>query len=814
MSDSRLVQLAKAISVAVVVAAVAAPSAGAKPKRKPISPAAAFTLPPAKQCVSKAGLTLRVRKIARVKWTGATIKLDGKRFATFGRHALPGALKLTGLPSKRFAVSITAKAKDGRSATASRVYSPCAPLGGRPAPTPTPAPTPAPAPAPSGTGAPGSYSGRTPQQSVFSFYVSNDGTHLQDVYVPAYLGCAPSKNFYDHIGIADIAIAADGSFATTATQTGVLAGAPAHFAYTFSGHFQGSQVSGSYREDVTYDDGTAFSCTTNATSWTASRDAQGTQTAALPAGSYSGRTPEQSVFSFYVSNDGTHLQDVYVPAYLGCAPSKNFYDHIGIGDIAIAADGSFSGHATQDGVLAGNPATYTYTFSGHAHGSTTAGVTRVAGTFREDIAYNDGTVRSCTSDDQSWYALREAQGTQALSAPSAGSYSGRTPEQSVFSFYVSNDGTHLQDVVVPAYLGCTPSKNFYDHIGIATIPLAADGSFSATTTQHGVLFGTPATFTYTFSGHVHGTDDAGTVRFAGTFRESIAYDDGIPHACTTDNQAWHALREAQGTQALPSPPAGSYSGRTPEQSVFSFYVSNDGTHLQDVVVPAYLGCAPSKNFYDHIGFSEIALAADGSFSASATQDGILAGHPATFTYRFSGHLHGTVTGGAARFAGTFREDIAYDDGTSRSCTTDDQAWYATREAQGTQSASAPAGTYSGRTPEQSVFSFQVSNDGAHLLNVTVPTSLGCAPSRTGGDHITIADIPLAGDGSFAATVPATGVFSGHAATFTSTFRGHVHGTTSTGVTRIAGTYREDIAYTDAVAYSCTTNDQPFSAIHS
>jgi hypothetical protein len=26
--------------------------------------------------------------------------------------------------------------------------------------------------------------------------------------------------------------------------------------------------------------------------------------------------------------------------------------------------------------------------------------------------------------------------------------------------------------------------------------------------------------------------------------------------------------------------------------------------------------------------------------------------------------------------------------------------------------------------------------------------------------------------------------------------------------------REDIAYTDGVAYSCTTNDQPWSAIHS
>ncbi|WP_231379426.1 hypothetical protein, partial [Candidatus Solirubrobacter pratensis] len=304
MSRIRLVRLAKVVGVAVVLAAVVAPGSSARPERRPrpISPAVAFVLPPAQQCVSRARLMLRVRKVARVKWTGVTIKIDGKRFRTFARTALPGPLKLTGLPSKRFGLSITARAKDGRSATASRAYSPCPPFGGFPTPTPTPTPappaTPTPTPTPTGAHAPGSYSGRTPQQAVFSFYVSNDGTRLQDVTVPTYLGCTPSKTFYDHIGIADIAIAPDGSFTATTTQTGVLAGAPAHFTYTFSGHFQGTLVSGTYREDVSYDDGTAFACTTNPTTWTASREALGTQTAALPAGSYSGRTPEQSVFSF------------------------------------------------------------------------------------------------------------------------------------------------------------------------------------------------------------------------------------------------------------------------------------------------------------------------------------------------------------------------------------------------------------------------------------------------------------------------------------------------------------------------------------
>jgi hypothetical protein len=55
------------------------------------------------------------------------------------------------------------------------------------------------------------------------------------------------------------------------------------------------------------------------------------------------------------------------------------------------------------------------------------------------------------------------------------------------------------------------------------------------------LFGATATYTRTLSGHVHGTNSAGTVRTA--------------YSCTTDDQAWTALRDAQGTQTSPPPPA-------------------------------------------------------------------------------------------------------------------------------------------------------------------------------------------------------------------------------------------------------------------
>ena len=71
-------------------------------------------------------------------------------------------------------------------------------------------------------------------------------------------------------------------------------------------------------------------------------------------------------------------------------------------------------------------------------------------------------------------------------------------------------------------------------------PIAANGSFSATTTQDGVLYGKIAHFTYTFSGHFHGTTASGVERAAGSFREDITFDDG--RSCTSNQQAWSATR--------------------------------------------------------------------------------------------------------------------------------------------------------------------------------------------------------------------------------------------------------------------------------
>jgi hypothetical protein len=116
------------------------------------------------------------------------------------------------------------------------------------------------------------------------------------------------------------------------------------------------------------------------------------------------------------------------------------------------------------------------------------------------------------------------------------------------SFNVSSDSTRLQDVSIPTVaIGCTPSNSFYDQLYIPSIAIAADGSFTSTTTQTGALFGVPAAFTYTFSGHFHGTNSSGAERVAGAFREDITYNNGTAFSCTSNNQSWS-------TASVPSVP--------------------------------------------------------------------------------------------------------------------------------------------------------------------------------------------------------------------------------------------------------------------
>jgi hypothetical protein len=228
--------------------------------------------------------------------------------------------------------------------------------------------------------------------------------------------------------------------------------------------------------------------------------------------------------------------------YLTCTPGgATTSDHLGMPAVALT-DGAFDTTTTQDGVIGGYPATFTYTFEGNVHGVNPSGAARIAGTFVETITYTDTTARTCTSNEQSWTAARDAQPTQTDSAPPAGTYQGTNPQNNdPVTFSVSSDQTSLQNVSVPTvYLSCAPGgATMSDHLVIPSVSLT-NGAFNTTTTASGTVSGHPATFTYTFEGNFHGVNESGAARAAGMFQETITYTDTAARTCTSNNQSWTA----------------------------------------------------------------------------------------------------------------------------------------------------------------------------------------------------------------------------------------------------------------------------------
>ena len=282
--------------------------------------------------------------------------------------------------------------------------------------------------------------------------------------------------------------------------------------------------------------------------------------AAPPAGSYSGVTAQGFGLTFYVSSNRTSLQDIALPAVnLDCTPGNGgASSELSIASAAISSKRSFNGTATQSGIWQGFPAKFTYKFSGNFTTVNSAGELQATGTFSETVRYNDGTAHTCSSNVLTWTATRDAQPKQTASRPTTGSYTGATWQGFGLTFYVSSNRTSLQDIALPAVnLDCTPGNGgTSSELSIASAAISSDGSFTGKATQSGVFEGFPATFTYLFRGKFHSLNPAGVLRAAGTFSETITYNNGTAHTCSSDELTWTATRDAQpARQTRPRRPA-------------------------------------------------------------------------------------------------------------------------------------------------------------------------------------------------------------------------------------------------------------------
>ncbi len=416
---------------------------------------------------------------------------------------------------------------------------------------------------------------------------------------------------------------------------------------------------------------------------------QPTQPTTLPpVGSYSGAYSANGYgITLYVSRTQTQLQDISIPVdYLESAGTTFAPDApVVLDSVALAANGSFSSTSTQTGVVGSDnyPTTFTITFQGHFHGVNASGAARAAGSVLETATYTNGTTFSCTSNKQSWSITRGSQPTQPTTLPPAGSYSGSYSGNGYgISLYVSGSRTQLQDISIPVdYLECADTTFAPDApVVLDSVALAADGSFSSTSTQTGVVGSDnyPTTFTITFQGHFHGVNASGAARAAGSVLETATYTNGTTNSCTSNKQSWSVAWDTQPTQPTTLPPVGTYSGSYSANGYGITLNVGSQTQLQDISIPVdYLYCDGTTLSSDApVVLDSVALAADGSFSSTSTQTGVVGpdNYPATFTITFEGHFHGVNASGAARAAGSVLETATYTNGTTNSCTSNKQSW--------------------------------------------------------------------------------------------------------------------------------------------
>ena len=275
---------------------------------------------------------------------------------------------------------------------------------------------------------------------------------------------------------------------------------------------------------------------------------------------------------------------------------------------------------------------------------------------------------------------------------------------------MSGSRNQLQDISIPVdYLDCAGTTFDPDApIVLDAVAVAADGSFSSTQTQTGVVGSDnyPTTFTVTFQGHFHGVNADGDARAAGSVLETAKYTDGTTFSCTSNKQSWSVARGTQPTQTTALPPTGSYTGNFSGNGYgITLYVSGSRNQLQDISIPVdYLDCAGTTFDPDApIVLDAVTLASNGSFSSTSTQTGVVGSdnYPTTFTITFQGHFHGVNAGGAERAAGSVIETAKYTNGTTYNCTSNKQSWSVAWRSQPTQpTGHPPAGSYSGTTRER------------------------------------------------------------------------------------------------------------------
>jgi hypothetical protein len=263
-------------------------------------------------------------------------------------------------------------------------------------------------------------------------------------------------------------------------------------------------------------------------------------------GPYSGSNGQGWGITFYVAPGGKSVENLSLPTTAeSCTPSGNTNTSVGVLQVAIQPNGSFSTKTSQNGVLNSSSVKITDTFTGHFQPATATAAASAAGTWREDIAYASGTTASCTSNTQSWTATLYREPPWQKSVIEPGDYSGANGQGWGIKFSVAPGSKSILNVSMPTTAeSCTPSSNTNTSVTIQAVAVQPNGAFSAKTSQSGVINSYGAKITYTFAGYFEGPTPTGAATVAGIWREDIVFASGTTTMCTSNDQSWTATLQS------------------------------------------------------------------------------------------------------------------------------------------------------------------------------------------------------------------------------------------------------------------------------
>ncbi|HUC14844.1 MAG TPA: hypothetical protein VMS00_10370 [Acidimicrobiales bacterium] len=259
-------------------------------------------------------------------------------------------------------------------------------------------------------------------------------------------------------------------------------------------------------------------------------------------GPYSGSNGEGWGITFYVSRGGKSVENLSMPTTSeSCTPSGNTNGSVGVLQVAIRPNGSFSTTTSENGVLNSSSVKITDTFTGQFQAATASAGASAAGTWRENIAYASGTTAACTSNTQSWKATLYTEPPWNKSVVKPGNYSGSNGEGWGITFSVAPGGASILNVSLPTTAeSCIPSSNINTPFTLRAVAVQPNGSFTTSVSESGVINSYNARITYTFAGYFEGPTPSGPSTVAGAWRENVVFASGTTAMCTSNYQSWTA----------------------------------------------------------------------------------------------------------------------------------------------------------------------------------------------------------------------------------------------------------------------------------